>query len=100
MRGMHAQVIQKQRSLGVYVPHPADRSTNDHGLSRRERDVVALVVEGNSNQQIADKLFISVRTVETHISHIFAKLGVSSRLGVVSVMSGTRNRGQAEPGDH
>ncbi|MBO2451024.1 AAA family ATPase [Actinomadura barringtoniae] len=88
MRGLNAKVVREQRRLGVYVPTSAGgRTGNDHGLSRRELDVVALIIEGDSNQQIAERLFISVRTVETHISHIFAKLGVSSRLGVARAMA-------------
>ena len=53
------------------------------GLSRRELEVVMLVGEGSTNQQIAESLFVSIRTVETHLSHIFAKLGVTSRVGVL-----------------
>jgi DNA-binding CsgD family transcriptional regulator/tetratricopeptide (TPR) repeat protein len=92
MRGLHAQVVREQRRLGVYVPGKASQSRNTHGLSRRELDVVALILEGDSNLRIAEKLFISVRTVETHVSHIFAKLGVSSRLGVAKAMAGSQDR--------
>jgi predicted ATPase/DNA-binding CsgD family transcriptional regulator len=49
------------------------------GLTRRERDVAALVAEGLTNRQIADRLFISERTAESHLEHIRQKLGVSSR---------------------
>ncbi len=49
------------------------------GLSRRERDVLRLLVEGRSNRAIADALFISRRTASTHVTHILAKLGVESR---------------------
>jgi DNA-binding NarL/FixJ family response regulator len=56
------------------------------GLSQRELEVARLVVEGNTNQQIAEKLVLSVRTVETHLSHVFTKLGVSSRVGVVNAL--------------
>ena len=48
-------------------------------LTPTEQKVVALVAEGLSNPQIAEKLFISRRTVSTHVSHVFGKLGVSSR---------------------
>jgi class 3 adenylate cyclase/DNA-binding CsgD family transcriptional regulator len=48
-------------------------------LSPTERKVVELVAHGLSNPQIASALFISRRTVETHVSHIFRKVGVSSR---------------------
>ncbi len=49
------------------------------GLSPREREVLRLLVKGSSDQEIADALFISRRTAGTHVSHIYHKLGVSSR---------------------
>jgi DNA-binding NarL/FixJ family response regulator len=49
------------------------------GLSPRELDVLRLVAAGKSNQAIAAELVISERTVERHMSNIFAKLGVGSR---------------------
>ncbi len=48
-------------------------------LTPTELKVVALVTEGLSNPQIAERLFISKRTVSTHLSHVFAKVGVASR---------------------
>jgi pimeloyl-ACP methyl ester carboxylesterase/DNA-binding CsgD family transcriptional regulator len=48
-------------------------------LSSREVEVLRLIAGGSSNAQIADELVISVRTVERHISHIYAKLGVHNR---------------------
>lgn len=50
-------------------------------LSSRERELMALVVAGNSNEQIAERLVISVRTVERHLSNVYAKLGVSGKAG-------------------
>jgi len=50
-----------------------------YDLTEREREVLNLVVQGNSNQQIADGLFISIATVKAHISSILSKLQVSSR---------------------
>jgi DNA-binding NarL/FixJ family response regulator len=46
-------------------------------LSEREREVLSLMAEGHSNAGICDKLFLSPRTVEAHIGHIFAKLGLT-----------------------
>ena len=48
-------------------------------LSESERRVAALAADGRSNKEIAAALYLSVRTVETHLSHIYRKLGLRSR---------------------
>ncbi|MFW6074762.1 MAG: LuxR C-terminal-related transcriptional regulator [Chloroflexota bacterium] len=53
-------------------------------LSRRELDVVRLLVEGRSNQEIADRLFISPNTVANHVANIMGKLGLESRTAVAT----------------
>lgn len=54
------------------------------GLTAREREVAALIARGKSNREIAADLFIGERTVQTHISSIFAKLGCDSRARVAA----------------
>jgi two-component system nitrate/nitrite response regulator NarL len=54
-------------------------------LTRRELDVLSLLVEGLSQSEIAEKLFISPKTVGKHIEHILAKLGVHSRAQAVAL---------------
>lgn len=61
------------------------RSPKDFKLSKRELDVLKLLVVGMSNPQIAQKLTISRSTVKFHVSSILGKLGVSSRTEAVSV---------------
>jgi DNA-binding NarL/FixJ family response regulator len=57
------------------TPEPATAQ-----LTRREREVIALVAQGRSNIDIASELFISERTARTHVSHILGKLGLESRV--------------------
>ena len=49
------------------------------GISKREAEILLLIHQGLSNQQIADKLFLSENTIKKHISNIFLKLGVERR---------------------
>jgi DNA-binding NarL/FixJ family response regulator len=56
-----------------------DGGASPHGLTAREREVLRLVADGRTNKAIAAELVLSERTVDRHVSNIFAKLGVSSR---------------------
>ncbi|HEU0113820.1 MAG TPA: LuxR C-terminal-related transcriptional regulator, partial [Thermomicrobiales bacterium] len=60
----------------------AGRAIGD--LSPRERDVLALVVEGLTNRDIADRLAISDKTVANHLTHIFTKIGVENRAAAIA----------------
>ncbi|MFE3599653.1 ATP-binding protein [Streptomyces sp. NPDC059142] len=70
-------------ALGDEVSGPKT-SQPGHPLSRREQDVAALIVEGLTNRQIAARMHVSVRTVETHIRHIRTTLGLRSRAHVAA----------------
>jgi DNA-binding NarL/FixJ family response regulator len=67
--------IAKQLTRALVDPKP--QTVN--ALTEREREVLALVAQGLSNQEIADSLVISERTARTHVSNILGKLGVASR---------------------
>jgi len=68
-------IAEVRKFLGIR-PAPAGALTD---LSRREREVMTLVAEGLSNEQIAARLFLSVRTVERHLSNVYAKLRLSGK---------------------
>jgi DNA-binding NarL/FixJ family response regulator len=51
----------------------------EEGLTAAERRVAALVAEGRTNREVAAALFVTERTVASHLSHVYAKLGVRSR---------------------
>ena len=61
------------------APTPAEIADDPFGLTRRERDVLPLLVKGRTNRQIAAELFISENTAGVHVSNILGKLGASSR---------------------
>jgi NarL family two-component system response regulator LiaR len=53
------------------------------GISKREHEVLELISQGLSNQEIADKLFVSVNTIKTHLANLFMKLEVKRRTQAV-----------------
>lgn len=79
-RRSHAQAVAELRKLGRRLPSfEAARRRGRQGLTARELDVARLLATGRTNRQIADELVISLKTVETHVTHVLAKLGVLSR---------------------
>jgi NarL family two-component system response regulator LiaR len=80
---LHPAIARKV--LNRFVPTPGRPSPPQTAeiLSDREIEVLRLATGGLSNQQIADKLFLSLRTVQAHLGHIFNKLQVSSRTEAV-----------------
>ncbi len=53
------------------------------GLTEREREILTLIAQGLGNQQIAEKLYISIKTVQTHRAHVLEKLGLHDRTELV-----------------
>ena len=74
---------------GINSPLPMaekpDEAARFYGLSPRERDVLFLLMEGRTNEQIGEELFISLSTVKTHVSRIFEKTGAKNRLEVAAL---------------
>jgi two-component system response regulator NreC len=71
-----------QPELGARLAAERELSTPD-ALSSRELDVLRLIALGHTNGEIADALFLSVRTVQSHRAHIQQKLGMTSRSDLV-----------------
>jgi DNA-binding NarL/FixJ family response regulator len=61
-----------------------DESSGNGVLTAREREIVGLIAKGRSNQEIADELFISHRTAQTHVSNVLCKPDLSSRAAIAA----------------
>jgi DNA-binding NarL/FixJ family response regulator len=66
---------------GVKVPRGKSQATREHvaGLTARQAEVLDLLAEGLTNAEIADRLFVSHRTVENHVAAVLMKLDVPTR---------------------
>ena len=80
---LHPIIARKVLNRFVSAPDKQSKETVFEILSTREMDVLKLATKGLSNQDIADELCLSLRTVQAHLGHIFNKLGVSSRTEAV-----------------
>ncbi|GHE68629.1 LuxR C-terminal-related transcriptional regulator [Streptomyces vinaceus] len=96
-----ARADARLRSLGVRRGSRSARRRVANGweaLTPAELKVALLVAQGRSNPEIASALFLSARTVQTHVSHILAKLQVRSRAAVAAQAAARRSGPQAAPG--
>ncbi len=90
-------MAQLPQTRPLSVKHAAKQAFS--GLTEREREVAVLIAQGKSNQEIADKLIVSKRTIETHVGNIMFKLGFTSRtqIAVWAVETGLVSKAEAEP---
>jgi NarL family two-component system response regulator LiaR len=79
IRAAHAGRATLSPEVAQALVHATQSPTPGQDLTARERDVLALMVKGLNNRQIAERLVVSPSTVKSHVSHILAKLGVASR---------------------
>jgi DNA-binding CsgD family transcriptional regulator len=89
------------REAGARVPAGVRATTRSHpcGLTRREQEVLELVADGLTNLEVADRLFISAKTVDHHVSAVLGKLGVTNRraAGLEAARLGLVEHGERVP---
>jgi DNA-binding NarL/FixJ family response regulator len=84
-RGAERSFTASNAAIGATAEPPAVCAAPAHGLTRREQEVLHLLVEGHTDPQIADRLCISPRTASWHVGRILAKLGTPSRTSAAIV---------------
>jgi DNA-binding CsgD family transcriptional regulator len=77
LEGVPAQALEPSPAVAA----PAD----PHGLTERERELLGLLVEGRTNREIGEVLFISPKTAGVHVSNILGKLGAANRVEAASI---------------
>ena len=81
---MGSKLLAQKKEARAEAPHrPDEEASRRIGISGRELEVLHLMATGRSNQEIADQLFISLPTVKSHTSNLFAKLDVRRRTEAV-----------------
>ncbi|HEU4828151.1 MAG TPA: response regulator transcription factor [Gemmatimonadales bacterium] len=77
---MDAQIARRVLDMFARMATPQA----DYGLSRREHEILELLVEGNTKQRVAERLALSPHTIDGHVRNIYSKLHVNSRSGAVA----------------
>jgi DNA-binding NarL/FixJ family response regulator len=83
-RRLLAEAIQAGQAAAVPAAAAEPSGPACHALTPREREVLALLIQGHTNRQIAEALLITPNTTKKHVDHILQKLGVSTRAGAVA----------------
>ena len=81
-RVLASELAQRLRALPPPEAGPSHDSTAWDALTRAEQQVARLVAEGLTNGAVAERLYLSRHTVESHLKHIFTKLGIRSRVAL------------------
>jgi two-component system, NarL family, response regulator LiaR len=78
------EVVTEMRPLAVLDSETGQWPGQEHGLTQRESEVLALITQGLTNQEIADKAYISINSVKTYVRTAYRKIGISRRAQAVS----------------
>ncbi len=96
------QAERELRKLGRHIHRRTRPGTRDArgitALTEREREIARLVVDRKTNTEIAAELFLSQKTVETHLRNIFRKMGVTTRVALARAIEDAERTGSARPG--
>lgn len=78
--------------FGVLLKDFVGKGIHSYHLTRREQDIVHLVVQGYANKEIAERCHIARQTVKDHLKHVYQKVGVHQRSALIAQLVGTTSR--------
>jgi len=82
------------RALEAALEQRCAYVANEYGLSAREGEVLVLLVKGDTRQNMCKELQLSEGTIKTHLTHIYAKLGIHSRAELLDITYGAKEKGE------
>ena len=89
----HGRVLSPREVVLETPATISDAVAQQYGVSKREREIVAWIVQGKSNKEIATGLFISVHTVKEHVANVFRKTGARNRVQLTRLFMGQHESG-------
>lgn len=76
----------KGRVQDYRLPENLSKLKDQYHLSPREQEIISLVLNGNSNRDIANQVYISLETVKKHLYNVYKKIGVKNRLQLMNIL--------------
>jgi len=77
--------LRREKEILPAVEEGFEQILAKYNISKREKDIIRLILHGMSNREIQDSLYISLRTVESHIYRIYGKLGIKNRIQLINL---------------
>lgn len=91
---LHSALIPQHLQLPVHIKDPGEQFNKNcalYKLTNREKEIASMILQGDSYKSIGNTLFISERTVTKHVQHIFEKVAVSNKIGLIKKLEGYPN---------
>ena len=79
------RIVKNEKTLSVAF-------IKDFSITKREQEIITALLDGKSNRELAETLFVSEKTIEAHLANIYRKVGVKNRLELFSRLQSSQNQ--------
>jgi DNA-binding NarL/FixJ family response regulator len=94
--GTHEALVRSGAGSARTAPRVCDQRPDQVTLTPQQQEIATLAAAGLTNKQIGERLYLTHRTVATHLYQIFPKLGVTSRVALRDALSSNEDRGETD----